>query len=82
MREGRQYVVQWYFYCCRTCFPDTVVLFAGGRQKVQFAAEKNVILKVTQYPTRGQIYDRNGKLIVINAPVYDIMMIPKESKNS
>jgi penicillin-binding protein 2 len=32
----------------------------------------------TDYPSRGLIYDRNGKIIVANTAVYDLMVIPKE----
>ncbi len=31
-----------------------------------------------EYPERGYIYDRNGKLLVANQLSYDIMVIPKE----
>ena len=34
--------------------------------------------KVTIYPSRGLIYDRNEKLLVANTPVYDLMVVPKE----
>ena len=30
------------------------------------------------YPERGYIYDRNGKLVVANQPSYDIMVTPNE----
>ena len=30
--------------------------------------------KYTQYPSRGLIYDRNGKLLTNNNPVYDVMV--------
>ncbi|TCP23693.1 penicillin-binding protein 2 [Tenacibaculum skagerrakense] len=33
------------------------------------------------YPQRGYIYDRNGKLLVANQLSYDVMVIPKEAKN-
>ena len=36
--------------------------------------------KITDYPARGFIYDRNGKLLVANTPVYDLMMVPREVK--
>ncbi len=42
------------------------------------AADSNIIQKVIEYPYRGEIYDRNGKLLVYNSPVYDIMAVPKE----
>ena len=37
-------------------------------------ADGNAFLKKTQYPSRGLIYDRNGKLLVFNQPAYDVMM--------
>lgn len=32
------------------------------------------------YPERGYIYDRNGKLLVANQVSYDVMVIPKETE--
>jgi penicillin-binding protein 2 len=40
------------------------------------SAESNVLRYVTQYPARGLIYDRNGKLMVFNQAAYDVMVIP------
>lgn len=37
-------------------------------------ARNNVVKKVTVYPSRGYIYDRDGKIIVYNDAVYDIMV--------
>lgn len=42
--------------------------------------EDNAIRKVYDYPKRGYVYDRNGKLLVANQPSYDIMVIPREVK--
>ncbi len=33
-----------------------------------------------QYPARGLIFDRNGKLLVENQPAYDLMVIPLQVK--
>ena len=41
-------------------------------------ADSNAFLRKTIYPARGQIYDRNGKLVVYNQPAYDVMVIPRE----
>ena len=38
------------------------------RSKAKFAA----LEKAVSYPARGTIYDRNGKILVYNNPVYDI----------
>lgn len=43
-------------------------------------SENNAIKKVYDYPERGYIYDRNGKLLVANQASYDIMVIPREVK--
>jgi penicillin-binding protein 2 len=40
--------------------------------------EDNAIKKEYNYPKRGYVYDRNGKLLVANQPSYDVMVIPKE----
>jgi penicillin-binding protein 2 len=44
------------------------------------AADNNIIHRVVEYPLRGSIVDRNGKLIVANRPVFDLMVIPKDLK--
>lgn len=43
-------------------------------------ADSNAFYKKTLYPTRGLIYDRNGKLLVYNRPAYDITFVPREVK--
>ncbi len=42
------------------------------------SAENNSRRKEVQFPSRGLIYDRNGKLLVSNQAVYDIMIVPRE----
>lgn len=80
MKDNRKYVIQFVFifvglvYCIR--------LF-----QLQFlddtygpAAEDNILRKIRDYSYRGIIYDREGKLLVHNDPVFDLMVIPKEAK--
>jgi penicillin-binding protein 2 len=43
-------------------------------------AKNNVQRKKIQYPARGIILDRNGRILVENQPVYDVMVTPKEVK--
>jgi len=38
--------------------------------------------KITTYPARGLIYDRNGRLMVANKAVYDLMILPADVKNN
>lgn len=42
--------------------------------------DDNAIRKVYDYPKRGYVFDRNGKLLVANQPSYDVMFIPREVK--
>lgn len=44
-------------------------------------ADSNAFLNKIQYPSRGAMYDRTGKLLVFNQPAYDITMVPKEVEN-
>lgn len=36
--------------------------------------------KITTYPARGLVYDRNNKLMVANKAIYDLMIVPSEIK--
>ena len=44
-------------------------------------ADSNAFLKKVEFPSRGVISDRNGKLLVYNQPAYDIMVIMNEAKD-
>lgn len=63
------------------------ITFIGRLSYLQiFSFSPNQILEdpaikaVYDYPERGYIYDRNGKLLVANQPAYDVMVIPREVK--
>lgn len=43
------------------------------------SAANNALRPVTQYPARGLIYDRNGKLLVYNQAAYDLLVIPVQT---
>ncbi len=43
-------------------------------------ADAVAMSKETQYPARGLIYDRNGVLLINNAPVYDLMVTYNQVK--
>jgi penicillin-binding protein 2 len=44
-------------------------------------ANSNAIQRQVEYPFRGLIFDRNGKLIVYNTPEYNLMVITKEIRD-
>ena len=53
------------------------VIDRAGQQK----AVSNALIQQPIYPSRGLIYDRNGKLLVFNQPIYEITLITNEMKN-
>lgn len=44
------------------------------------AAANISLQRIIEYPYRGIIYDRKGKILVYNIPVFDVMVLPKEVK--
>ena len=44
-------------------------------------ADSNAFLKKVEFPSRGNISDRKGKLLVYNQPSYDIMVIVNEQRS-
>ncbi|CAN5505022.1 penicillin-binding protein 2 [soil metagenome] len=45
------------------------------------SANNNVLRYMVDYPARGMIYDRNGKILAFNQAVYDLMVIPRQVKD-
>jgi len=43
-------------------------------------ADANALRKLTIYPSRGLIYDRNNTLVVCNQALYDLMVTPRQVK--
>jgi penicillin-binding protein 2 len=50
-------------------------------ESFKLKSDNNAIKIKYDYPERGYIYDRHGKLMVANQPSYDIMVIPRDIKN-
>lgn len=46
----------------------------------KLAAENNIVQKRIEYPYRGLIRDRNRKLIAYNAPIYNLVIVPRDFK--
>jgi penicillin-binding protein 2 len=44
------------------------------------SANNNVLRYMIDYPARGMIYDRNGRILAFNQAVYDLMVIPRQVK--
>jgi penicillin-binding protein 2 len=75
MQENRKLVVQAIFVMVGLIFMTRLFYIQILDDRYKADAERNAIRRIVQYPHRGQIYDRNGKLLVYNIPVYDIEVI-------
>ncbi|GAB4335102.1 MAG: penicillin-binding protein 2 [Flammeovirgaceae bacterium] len=60
-------------------FVQLLKLFSIQVQDISYQtlANDNFLLREAIYPNRGTIYDRNGKILVCNMPVYSLMYVPK-----
>lgn len=56
-----------------------LIQVVNGSYKMK--ARNNVVKKRVELPSRGLIYDRKGKVIVYNDPVYDIMVTKRYVKD-
>ena len=75
---NRKYVIRLTFLLVAAIFLIKLFAIQVLDEEYELKADNNIIEEVVRYPFRGLIYDRNGKLIVYNAPVYDLEVIPKE----
>jgi penicillin-binding protein 2 len=80
MNEGRKEIIQLTFILVGIIFLVKLFFIQVVDRKYRDMAESNAILPVVDYPVRGLIYDRNGKLIVYNTPEFDLQIVRKEVK--
>lgn len=69
----------------RLFFAAAILLLVGKAAHIQLIDKTYAkrgstagIDKITKYPSRGLIYDRNEKLLVNNVPVYDLMVTHRQ----
>ncbi len=76
--QRRQYVIGGlavaivFAYVCRFAY---LQLFPNDYEQT---AWNNALYNKVIFPSRGSMYDRNGKLVVYNEPAYDVMVITRE----
>jgi penicillin-binding protein 2 len=81
MNEGRKEVIQLAFLAIGIVFLIKLFFIQVVDSKYKDMAYSNAIFEQVDYPVRGLIYDRNGKIIVFNTPEFDLQIIRKETKN-
>jgi penicillin-binding protein 2 len=78
MNEGRKEILQIVFVLVGLIFLIKLFSIQVLEDSYKDLARFNARLTEVQYPVRGLIRDRNGKLIVYNSPEYDLLIILRE----
>ncbi|GHM99625.1 penicillin-binding protein 2 [Cytophagales bacterium WSM2-2] len=81
MNEGRKEVFQVVFVLVGLVFIVKLFFVQVVNNRYAELANSNSILRQVEYPFRGLIYDRNGKLIVYNTPEYDLEVTVNDIRN-
>lgn len=76
----RQYVIIGIFVVVGVVYLLKLFALQVLDKELKQSADNNVLRYVTQYPARGKVFDRNGKLLVYNEAVYDLMVVPGQVK--
>lgn len=79
MLEGRRIIIFLVFLAIGLVFIGKLFYLQMVDDTYEKAADNNAIRKIIQIPFRGEVYDRKGKLIVYNTPVYDLYVTPRKA---
>lgn len=80
MLENRKWVIIGVFCLVGMTYLARLFYLQVLDDTYSLGASKNSIKRVVEIPYRGQIYDRNNKLLVYNTPVYDLYVTPKQTR--
>jgi penicillin-binding protein 2 len=80
--SNRRFVIIGFFLLVGLIFITRLFYIQVIVDKYILSSNNNVLRYVTQYPARGLIYDRFGKLLVYNEAAYDLMVTPHQVKNT
>ena len=78
--ENRKYILSGIVLLIFFIYLSKLFSLQINNEDYKSKADSNAFYKKTLYPSRGQMYDRNGKLVVYNQPSYDITFVPREIK--
>jgi penicillin-binding protein 2 len=76
---NRKYVIMALFVLASLGLIIRLFVIQVVMKSYRLYADNNVLRYVIQYPARGLIYDRNGKLMVYNQAAYDLMVVPAQA---
>lgn len=75
---GRKFVILLIFLVIGIIFIVRLFYIQVVDDSWKVLATKSSERVIIEYPSRGLIYDRSGKIIVSNTPVYDLMVLPRD----
>jgi len=78
---NRKFVIQGIFIAIALVIIARLFFLQIIDDRYLLSANNNVMRKEIIYPARGVILDRNGKILVQNEPVYDLLVTPREVKD-
>ena len=81
MNEGRKQIFQLLIVLIALIFLVKLFLIQVADNRYAAMANSNAILSQVEYPYRGLIKDRNGKLLVTNTPEFNLMVVRKEMRD-
>ncbi len=76
----RKYTIQGLFLVVCLILLAKLFYIQVVSDKYFLSAESNVLRKIYTFPARGVIFDRKGRVLVQNEPVYDLLIIPNQVK--
>jgi penicillin-binding protein 2 len=79
--QSRSYIIRIIFAIAFIIIIARLFALQVVSSKYERLAQENALLKKTVYPARGIVFDRNGKAIVTNTQMTDLMVIPSEARN-
>ncbi|PBQ32907.1 hypothetical protein CNR22_14365 [Sphingobacteriaceae bacterium] len=81
MRSGylssRKFIIGGFFSLIIVIYVSRLFYIQLVDDNYKIYANNNAFQYITEYPPRGCVYDRNGKLMVYNEEAYDLMVTPK-----
>ncbi|MGD0710307.1 MAG: penicillin-binding protein 2 [Bacteroidales bacterium] len=78
--SGRKYVINIIILSIGLIFVCRLFYMQVIDDSYKISADSNVLKPIIEFPARGLVYDRNGKLLVYNEATYDLMVTPQQVK--
>lgn len=78
MNQERRFIIQGIFILVGLVFVIRLFTIQVLDDDYRAKAESNVVQRIDEFPYRGLMFDRNDQLLVINNPIFDLMVTPYE----